>query len=80
MQLSGKTKQLITDLGTLRTLLVSLTQYDCVTYNVVVKSLQTTERAIKNSGWMLLDSAEHLFITSKARVFGKSLEQTGIIR
>nr|CAG4636872.1 EOG090X03DI [Ceriodaphnia reticulata] len=73
-QLSGKTKQLLNDLGTLRTLLLSLTQYDCVTYNVVVKSLRTTEKALKSAGWMLLDAAENLFITSKARVYGKSLE------
>nr|CAG4641558.1 EOG090X03DI [Eurycercus lamellatus] len=73
-QLSGKTKQLIEDLGTLRTILVSLTQYDCVTFNVVVKSLQTTEQALKSSGWMLLDAAENLFVTSKARVYGTSLE------
>jgi len=69
-QLSGKTKQLITDLGTLRTLLVSLTQYDCVTFNAVVKSLKTTEQALKSAGWMLLDAAENLFITAKARVIG----------
>ena len=75
--MSDKTKQLIADLGTLRTLLVSLTQYDCVTFNLVVKSLQTTENALKSAGWMFLDAAESLFLTAKARVYGKSLEATG---
>lgn len=75
-QLSDKTKQLIADLGTLRTLLVSLTQYDCVTFHLVVKSLQTTENALKSAGWMLLDAADSLFLTAKARVYGKSLEAT----
>lgn len=74
-QLSGKTKQLVEDLGTLRNLLLNLTQYDCVTFNVVVKSLRTTERALKTAGWMLLDAAENLFLTARARVYGKSLEE-----
>jgi len=75
-QLSGKTKQLIADLGTLRTLLLSLTQYDCVTFNSVVKSLKTTEKALKSAGWMLLDAAENLFVTSKARVSATSIDST----
>ena len=77
VQLSGKTKQLIADLGTLRTLLLSLTQYDCVTFNSVVKSLKTTEKALKSAGWMLLDAAENLFVTSKARVSATSIDSTG---
>lgn len=77
LQLSGKTKQLLEDLGTLRNLLLNLTQYDCVTFNVVVKSLRTTEKALKSAGWMLLDAAENLFLTAKARVYGKSLDEDG---
>nr|CAG4638335.1 EOG090X03DI [Cyclestheria hislopi] len=73
-QLSNKTKQLISDLQTLRTLLLSLTQYDCITFNVVVNSLKTTEQAFRSAGWMLLDSAETLFATSKFRVYGKDSE------
>ena len=77
LQLSGKTKQLLEDLGTLRNLLLNLTQYDCVTFNVVVKSLRTTEKALKSAGWMLLDAAGNLFLTAKARVYGKSLDEDG---
>jgi hypothetical protein len=48
-----------------------------VTFNVVVKSLRTTEKALKSAGWMLLDAAENLFLTAKARVYGKSLDEDG---
>lgn len=48
-----------------------------MTFNVVVKSLRTTERALKTAGWMLLDAAENLFLTARARVYGKSLEENG---
>ena len=61
---------MVSDLGTLRTLLVSLTQYDCVTFNCVASSLRTTEQALRSAGWMLLDAAETLFVTAKARVYG----------
>ena len=47
-----------------------LTQYDCVTFYNLVNSLKTTEEALKSSGWMLLSSAETLFLNSKLRVFG----------
>jgi len=42
-----------------------------------VKALQTTEKALKNSGWMLLDAAETLFLTAKARIHGNSLDSSG---
>nr|XP_045584995.1 DNA repair endonuclease XPF-like isoform X2 [Procambarus clarkii]XP_045585004.1 DNA repair endonuclease XPF-like isoform X2 [Procambarus clarkii] len=70
-QLSIRTKQLIADLKVLRTILVYLTQYDCVTFYNLVNSLRTTEKAIQSSGWMLLGSAESLFVNAKLRVFGK---------
>jgi len=69
-QLSGKTRQLIQDLKTLRNLLVYLTQYDCITFYNLIAALRTAERAINSSsGWVLLDSAETLFLASKERVF-----------
>nr|CAG4640726.1 EOG090X03DI [Eulimnadia texana] len=69
-QLSSRTKQIISDLGTLRNLLLALTQYDCVTFHNLTSSLRTTEQAIRSSGWMILDAAETLFVQSKARVYG----------
>jgi hypothetical protein len=47
-----------------------LTRYDCVTFNTLVNSLRSTEYAMKSSGWLLLDSAETLFVVSKQRVIG----------
>ena len=69
-QLSWRTKQLVSDMKTLHNVLVHLTQYDCVTFQALISALRTTDNAIKTGGWMILDAAETLFITAKARVFG----------
>ncbi|XP_068247046.1 DNA repair endonuclease XPF [Palaemon carinicauda] len=71
-QLSARTRTLIADLKVLRTVLIYLTQYDCVTFYNLVSSLRTTEKAIQSSGWMLLGSAESLFLSAKERVFGNT--------
>jgi len=68
-QLSGKTRMLVSDLKTLRLVLTYLTQYDCITFYNFVSTLKTTESALKSGGWVLLDSAETLFITARDRVF-----------
>ena len=67
--MSSKTKQLVSDLKTLRLVLAYLTQYDCITFYNFVSTLRTAESAMKSGGWVLLDSAETLFITAKKRVF-----------
>lgn len=41
-----------------------------MTFYNLVNSLRTTEEALKSSGWMLLSSADSLFLNSKLRVFG----------
>ncbi len=69
-QLSWRTKQLVSDMKTLRTILVHLTNYDAITFYAFVSALRTTENAMRSGGWMILDSAESLFMTAKARVFG----------
>nr|CAG4635353.1 EOG090X03DI [Artemia franciscana] len=61
-QLSSKTRQLVADLKTLRTILVSLTQYDCITFYNIVSSLRKAENAIRNSGWLLLPSFDTLYL------------------
>ncbi|XP_076044470.1 DNA repair endonuclease XPF mei-9 [Oratosquilla oratoria] len=71
-QLSIRTKQLIADLKVLRTILEYLCQYDCVTFYNLVSSLQTTEKAMQSGGWMLLASAETLFVNAKLRIFGEN--------
>lgn len=68
-QLSWKTRQLVADLKTLRTVMTYLTQYDCITFYNLVAALRTAESAMKSGGWVLLDSAETLFLSAKARVF-----------
>ena len=68
-QLSGRSRQLITDLKTLRLVLTYLIQYDCITFYNFVATLKTAESAMKSGGWVVLDSAETLFVTARDRVF-----------
>lgn len=75
-QLSSRTKMLIADLKVMRTVLMYLTQYDCVTFYNLVNSLRTTETAIQSSGWMFLGAAETLFVNAKLRVFGSAASPT----
>lgn len=50
-QLGAKTKSLVQDLKILRTLLLYLTQYDCVTFLNLLESLKASEKAFgENSG------------------------------
>lgn len=50
-QLGAKTKSLVQDLKVLRTLLLYLTQYDCVTFLNLLESLKASEKAFgENSG------------------------------
>nr|KAG5698301.1 hypothetical protein BaRGS_017003 [Batillaria attramentaria] len=69
--LSGKTRQLVSDLGTLRLILKYLTQYDCVTFYSLVSSIQTSEKTFgQNTGWLFLDAADSLFVNARQRVYG----------
>ncbi|KAK3753140.1 hypothetical protein RRG08_024418 [Elysia crispata] len=76
-QLSGRTRQLISDLKTLRLILRHLTQYDCITFYSLVQSIRSSEKSFgQNSGWLFLDAAESLFTHAKERVYGcKKLQQ-----
>ncbi len=69
-QLSWKSKQLVSDIKTLRTLVTFLTQYDCITFLMFVNALRTTENAMRSGGWMILDAAETLFLSARKRVLG----------
>lgn len=104
-QLSAKTRQLVADIKTLRSVLRlvyvandfidygyhffsvnniliyvnrCLTQYDCVTFNSLVASLRSTEYARRNSGWLLLDPAEDLFLLARQRVCGQITNDTEV--
>ncbi|CAH0391346.1 unnamed protein product [Bemisia tabaci] len=68
-QLSSTTKQLVADLKTLRHVLLSLTRKDSVRFYSLVRRMRTTEYALKNSGWMVLDAAETLFVASTKRLY-----------
>ena len=68
-QLSWRTKHLVSDMKTLRSVLNHLTHYDCITFYSFVSALKTTDAAMKSGGWMMMDAAETLFVSAKSRVF-----------
>ncbi|NWH57345.1 XPF endonuclease, partial [Geococcyx californianus] len=80
-QLGAKTKSLVQDLKILRTLLLYLTQYDCVTFLNLLESLKASEKAFgENSGWLFLDSSTSMFVNARARVYriaDEKLKQKG---
>nr|XP_031840171.1 DNA repair endonuclease XPF isoform X1 [Nomia melanderi]XP_031840172.1 DNA repair endonuclease XPF isoform X1 [Nomia melanderi]XP_031840173.1 DNA repair endonuclease XPF isoform X1 [Nomia melanderi]XP_031840174.1 DNA repair endonuclease XPF isoform X1 [Nomia melanderi] len=76
-QLSSTTKQLLSDLKTLRALLACLTYEDCVSFYSMLNRLRTMEYAVKNSGWLMLDSVDTLFKNAKDRVYN---EKTGELK
>ncbi|XP_040068680.1 DNA repair endonuclease XPF isoform X2 [Ixodes scapularis] len=70
-QLGAKTRHLVSDIKTLRTILQYLTQYDCVTFYSLVKSVRDAGTMTSQiSDWFFLDAAETLFLQAKARVYG----------
>lgn len=73
-QLSSTSKQLLSDLKTLRALLASLTYEDSVSFYSMLNRLRTMEYAIKNSGWLMLDSVDALFKNAKERVYNEKNE------
>ncbi|BET02202.1 ERHypothetical proteinypothetical protein [Nesidiocoris tenuis] len=68
-QLSSRTKQLIADLKTLRSILEYLTQSDCVRLHQFLTSLRSKEYTSISGGWMMLDAAETIFVVAKKRLF-----------
>ncbi|XP_011193358.2 DNA repair endonuclease XPF [Zeugodacus cucurbitae] len=68
-QLNSQTKLIVADLKILRNLMISTIYHDAVAAYALTKRYRTTEYALSNSGWTLLDSAEQIFILSKERVY-----------
>ncbi|KAI4876486.1 hypothetical protein NFI96_010585 [Prochilodus magdalenae] len=69
-QLGAKTKSLVQDLKILRTLLLYLTQYDCVTFLNLLESLHSSQKSFgSNSGWLFLDSSTSMFVNARSRVY-----------
>ncbi|XP_051205942.1 DNA repair endonuclease UVH1 [Lolium perenne] len=65
--LGKKTKQLVTDLRTLRKLLDYLLRYDAVTYLKYLDTLRVSEGV--RSVWILADSSHKIFELAKRRVY-----------
>ncbi|XP_064476918.1 DNA repair endonuclease XPF-like isoform X2 [Ornithodoros turicata] len=69
-QLSQKTRRVVSDLRTLRTILLYLTQYDSVTFYSLVQSVRdSTSMNTQIPDWLFLDAAESLFTQAKGRVY-----------
>uniref|UniRef100_W8BG68 DNA repair endonuclease XPF n=1 Tax=Ceratitis capitata TaxID=7213 RepID=W8BG68_CERCA len=68
-QLNSQTKLIVADLKILRNLMISTIYHDAVAAYALTKRYRTTEYALSNSGWTLLDSAEQIFKLSKERVY-----------
>ncbi|XP_055032647.2 DNA repair endonuclease XPF [Misgurnus anguillicaudatus] len=69
-QLGSRTKSLVQDLKILRTLLLYLTQYDCVTFLNLLESLRASQKSFgSNSGWLFLDSSTSMFVNARSRVY-----------
>ncbi|KAJ8664216.1 hypothetical protein QAD02_005253 [Eretmocerus hayati] len=68
-QLSFKSKQLITDLKTQRSLLMCLTYEDSVSFYAQINNLRTMDYAMKSSGWTVLDIVDDMFKNAKLRVY-----------
>ncbi|XP_076181212.1 DNA repair endonuclease XPF-like isoform X1 [Ptiloglossa arizonensis] len=73
-QLSSTSKQLLSDLKMLRALLACLTYEDCVSFYAMLNRLRTMEYAVKNSGWLMLDSVDTLFENGKKRIYNEKHE------
>uniref|UniRef100_A0A182T1M7 DNA repair endonuclease XPF n=1 Tax=Anopheles maculatus TaxID=74869 RepID=A0A182T1M7_9DIPT len=73
-QLSSQTKLIVADLKVLRSLMISCLYGDAVSFYALLKRYRTTEYALHNSGWTLLEAAEKVFTIAKERVFNRESE------
>ena len=69
-KLSPNIKQLVQDLRTLKTLFISLIQYDCITFYKLLCSIRTISAASRYpSMWLLEPATDVLFRQAKERVY-----------
>ncbi|KAG0068403.1 hypothetical protein BGZ89_004769 [Linnemannia elongata] len=73
-RVSHKTKQLVSDLKTLRSLLGYLVSYDSVNFNLYLETLLASVGPHSGNYWMMTDPADKIFSTAKSRVY---LQQDG---
>ncbi|KAF9930842.1 hypothetical protein FBU30_011209 [Linnemannia zychae] len=69
-----KTKQLVSDLKTLRNLLGYLVSYDSVNFNLYLDTLLASVSPHAGNYWMMTEPADKIFSTAKSRVY---LQQEG---
>ena len=68
--LGQKTKQLVADMRTMRTLTEYLDQYDCVSFYQYIQTLRSGLNIYKQpSHWLLLDAADDLLAYARKRVY-----------
>ncbi|KAG4303183.1 hypothetical protein PCK1_000521 [Pneumocystis canis] len=75
-RISQKTKQLVSDLETLRRILYYLLSYDCVSFYKILETMLIAESSSEimkreQSPWLLLDAANTMFKLAKERVYKK---------
>ncbi|KAI9232401.1 MAG: DNA repair protein [Podila humilis] len=75
-RVSAKTKHLVGDLKTLRSLLSYLVSYDSVNFNLYLETILATYTATSNTYWLMTDPADKIFTTAKSRVF---MSQAGYV-
>ncbi|KAI8838897.1 hypothetical protein BC829DRAFT_426126 [Chytridium lagenaria] len=87
-KIGRKTKQVISDLGTLRRLLTYVGSYDCVTFYSFLDTIRAANTpnaasALRpdfiQSPWLMLDAADTVFSQAKARVFRKREEKDVVL-
>uniref|UniRef100_A0A1A9WG73 DNA repair endonuclease XPF n=1 Tax=Glossina brevipalpis TaxID=37001 RepID=A0A1A9WG73_9MUSC len=73
-QLNSQTKLIVADLKILRNLMISTMYNDAISAYSLIKRYRTTEYALSNSGWTLLDAAEQVFKLAKDRIYNDAGE------
>ncbi|KAG0097557.1 hypothetical protein BGZ93_002491 [Podila epicladia] len=68
-RVSSKTKHLVSDLKTLRSLLSYLVSYDSVNFNLYLETILATFSSTSSSYWIMTDPADKIYTTAKSRVF-----------
>jgi DNA excision repair protein ERCC-4 len=66
-QLGPKSRQLIADAKTLRTMLRRLCQSEAASFLAQLTPLRSSEYAERSGGWLLIPAAESLFLVAKSR-------------
>ncbi|KAF9283234.1 hypothetical protein BGZ74_001972, partial [Mortierella antarctica] len=75
-RVSSKTKHLVSDLKTLRSLLSYLVSYDSVNFNLYLETILATFSSTSSSYWIMTDPADKIYTTAKSRVF---MNQAGYV-